>query len=112
MVQWNPRTTGGLKGLSALVCVTLLVGCAPSGPSGTTTQPPPPSPTRTTVSTAPGTTLALLHGLAVKGRAPKTGYSRDQFGAAWADADRNGCDQRNDVLRRDLTGCCPWTPRR
>jgi hypothetical protein len=22
---------------------------------------------------------------------------------AWADVDRNGCDQRNDVLRRDLT---------
>ncbi|MDM8083729.1 DUF1524 domain-containing protein [Cellulomonas cellasea] len=44
---------------------------------------------------------ALL--LEVKGRAPKTGYSRDQFGAAWKDTDRNGCDQRNDVLGRDLT---------
>ncbi|MGN6244639.1 MAG: GmrSD restriction endonuclease domain-containing protein [Motilibacteraceae bacterium] len=31
-----------------------------------------------------------------------TGYSRDQFGQAWADVDRNGCDTRNDVLRRDL----------
>ncbi|TFV86186.1 HNH endonuclease [Blastococcus sp. CT_GayMR16] len=26
------------------------------------------------------------------------------FGPAWADVDRNGCDQRNDVLHRDLTG--------
>jgi hypothetical protein len=25
------------------------------------------------------------------------------FGEAWLDADRNGCDTRNDVLRRDLT---------
>ena len=25
------------------------------------------------------------------------------FGPAWADIDRNGCDQRNDVLHRDLT---------
>jgi hypothetical protein len=25
------------------------------------------------------------------------------FGPAWSDVDRNGCDQRNDVLRRDLT---------
>ena len=25
------------------------------------------------------------------------------FGPAWADVDRNGCDQRNDVLHRDLT---------
>jgi hypothetical protein len=39
----------------------------------------------------------------VKGRAPKTGYSRAQFGARWADVDHNGCDTRNDILKRDLT---------
>ncbi|WP_431835743.1 HNH endonuclease family protein [Cellulomonas sp. Y8] len=44
-----------------------------------------------------------LAGLDVKGRAPKTGYDREQFGPAWADVDRNGCDTRNDVLARDLT---------
>lgn len=44
-----------------------------------------------------------LAALEVKGRAPKTGYDRDQFGPAWADVDRNGCDTRNDVLARDLT---------
>ena len=44
----------------------------------------------------------LLATLEVKGRAPKTGYSRDQFGQRWKDIDRNGCDQRNDVLQRDL----------
>ncbi|WP_093167782.1 HNH endonuclease family protein [Sinosporangium album] len=50
---------------------------------------------------------AARRGLAtldVKGRAPMTGYDRDQFGAAWADVDRNGCDTRNDILKRDLTG--------
>ncbi|MCZ9305662.1 DUF1524 domain-containing protein [Corynebacterium sp. c9Ua_112] len=47
--------------------------------------------------------LDLLETLAVKGRAPKTGYSRSQFGQRWKDIDRNGCDQRNDVLARDLT---------
>ena len=47
--------------------------------------------------------LAVLATLPVKGRAPKTGYSRDQFGPAWSDVDHNGCDTRNDVLRRDLT---------
>ena len=41
--------------------------------------------------------------LVVKGRAPKTGYVRSQFGPAWADVDKNGCDTRNDILRRDLT---------
>ncbi|KRE80268.1 deoxyribonuclease [Arthrobacter sp. Soil763] len=45
----------------------------------------------------------MLSTLPVKGRAPKTGYSRDQFGEAWADVDRNGCATRNDMLRRDLT---------
>ncbi|HVE95048.1 MAG TPA: DUF1524 domain-containing protein [Acidimicrobiales bacterium] len=45
---------------------------------------------------------ALLAALPVKGRAPRTGYSRDRYGQAWADVDRNGCDTRNDTLRRDL----------
>jgi hypothetical protein len=51
----------------------------------------------------PGLATALLETLQVKGRAPKTGYTRDQFGQAWADVDRNGCDTRNDILKRDLT---------
>jgi hypothetical protein len=47
----------------------------------------------------------VLATLAVKGRAPKTGYSRTgQFGAAWSDVNHNGCDTRDDVLSRDLTG--------
>jgi uncharacterized metal-binding protein len=49
-----------------------------------------------------GTALALLDTLEVKGRAPKTGYSREQFGQRWKDIDRNGCDSRNDILARDL----------
>ncbi len=49
------------------------------------------------------TAEAVLETLAVKGRAPKTGYERSQFGPAWSDVDRNGCDTRNDILYRDLT---------
>ena len=49
------------------------------------------------------TASAVLETLAVKGRAPKTGYERSQFGPAWSDVDRNGCDTRNDILNRDLT---------
>ena len=53
-------------------------------------------------------TLAKLDSLEVKGRAPKTGYSRGQFGEAWTDDvwvpfGHNGCDTRNDVLRQQLT---------
>lgn len=51
-----------------------------------------------------GSALALLATLPVKGKAPKTGYARvKDFGPAWMDVDRNGCDTRDDVLRRDLT---------
>ncbi|MFE1083849.1 GmrSD restriction endonuclease domain-containing protein [Brevibacterium sediminis] len=53
-------------------------------------------------SAATGTASAMLAELTVKGRAPKTGYDGDLF--KWrADTDHNGCDTRNDVLRRDLT---------
>ncbi|MFE6104588.1 HNH endonuclease family protein [Streptomyces laurentii] len=50
---------------------------------------------------------ALIESVRTKGRGPKTGYARDKFGYAWMDtADgvplaRNGCDTRNDLLRRD-----------
>jgi hypothetical protein len=62
-------------------------------PATATTSKPPPTA---------GTALAAVALLSVKGRAPKTGYTRDQFGQAWLDTDRNGCDTRNDILRRDL----------
>ncbi|MDK1361751.1 DUF1524 domain-containing protein [Arthrobacter sp. zg-Y1219] len=50
-----------------------------------------------------GSAVEQLETLPIKGRAPKTGYDRDEFGPAWADVDRNGCDTRNDILARDLT---------
>ena len=43
-------------------------------------------------------------------RGPQTGYSRGEFGSAWTDSAvnipwaGNGCDTRDDILRRDLTG--------
>ncbi len=61
-------------------------------------------PATTAAELQPGLAVAVLETLAVKGRAPKTGYTRSQFGQAWADVDRNGCDTRNDILKRDLTG--------
>lgn len=42
-----------------------------------------------------------LETLPIKGRAPKTGYSRNQFGGEWA---VNGsCDTREHILARDMT---------
>ncbi|WP_217142792.1 HNH endonuclease family protein [Streptomyces sp. AC627_RSS907] len=57
--------------------------------------------------TAEATARRLIDGLKTKGRGPGTGYDRDEFGYAWTDtADgvplaRNGCDTRNDLLKRD-----------
>jgi hypothetical protein len=50
-----------------------------------------------------GDARSALAALPVKGPAPLTGYSRAAFGPAWADVDRSGCDQRNQVLARDMT---------
>ena len=60
-------------------------------------------PVASAAESAPGVALAVLETLPVKGRAPKTGYSRAAFGQSWADVDRNGCDTRNDILKRDMT---------
>lgn len=47
--------------------------------------------------------LAAAKLLVAKGRAPKTGYSRSEFGTSWKDVDGNGCSTRNDVLARDFS---------
>jgi hypothetical protein len=58
------------------------------------TQTPPPN------TVASGSAADSLAQLPVKGRAPKTGYERTQFGDGWAEV--KGCDTRNQVLNRDL----------
>lgn len=95
MTRATPALTKWAWALPAFAAATLaLTSCTPaqatfSGPA----------------SMSPGEKAALttLESIPVKGRAPKTGYTRDQFGSAWADTDHNGCDTRNDILRRDLT---------
>lgn len=84
-------------------------------PSVSPTPSPSPSPTPAELPAEPAQAapageasegqdaLTVLAAIPVKGRAPKTGYNRDQFGPAWKDVDRNGCDTRNDILSRDLT---------
>ncbi|ATL83452.1 lipoprotein [Streptomyces malaysiensis subsp. malaysiensis] len=49
-----------------------------------------------------GSALSAVASLTVKGRAPKTGYERDEFGSSWVDTDDNGCGTRDDILKRDL----------
>jgi len=67
-----------------------------SPPSSTEENPAEAAP-------APSSALAMLAEVPIKGRAPQTGYDREErFGASWLDWDQNGCDTRNDILRRDL----------
>lgn len=49
---------------------------------------------------ATGSAAEALAALPVKGRAPKTDYAREQFGAGWADVGE--CDMRQYILARDL----------
>jgi hypothetical protein len=103
------ETTASAPGDSASTAAT-----APPTPpasvaaSASTTPTSRPTPTASATPSDPaesvqGEALAALETLPVKGRAPTTGYDRDQFGPAWADVDGNGCDTRNDILARDLT---------
>jgi hypothetical protein len=94
----------------AAIVLTAVAACA--GRAGDPPAPPltTKSTTATQATTVPavaGPALAMLATLPVKGRAPMTGYDRGEFGPAWTDATgadggHNGCDTRNDVLRRDL----------
>lgn len=51
---------------------------------------------------AEATLLLLVTIPAATSAESATPYSRDAYGQRWADVDRNGCDTRNDILRRDL----------
>ena len=120
-VDEAPTTTAGSDRQTTLAPAA----SAPNGAHPTTTLPTRSTTTPATRTTpapaAPATaphsvprptgevaaSLAQLGTLAVKGRAPKTGYDRDLFGPAWTDdvdvaGGHNGCDTRNDILRRDL----------
>lgn len=73
-----------------------------------TTSPSAPQPVPSLTRAQARAAVVALGTLPVKGRAPKTGYTRAEFGPAWSDdvdvdGGHNGCDTRNDVLRRDLT---------
>lgn len=75
------------------------------GNSDTVPSSAPPSSVIWSPDSVPnptGLATQALGKLPQKGRAPKTGYHRDEFGPSWQDVDGNGCDTRNDVLARDL----------
>lgn len=130
----NRRFRSPLQGLALLIgAAIILSGCtAPTAPTpesqsyspapapAFTPEPEEPAPEIPEAphapaapdTPAPGTSpidgiRSALNQLEVKGRAPKTGYARDEFGQRWSDDvsaefGHNGCDTRNDILNRDL----------
>lgn len=109
VVRSTPVLLTATTALAALGALGLIVS-----PAGNDTEPPARRVTPVATSqiapdpAAPDpAALATLDTLPVKGRAPKTGYDREAFGPAWSDDvtvpdGHNGCDTRNDILRRDL----------
>lgn len=80
----------------AVILVALLVGTILYLHPNLQEPVAPPSSHQNTT----GSAITTLEELAVKGRAPKTGYTRAQFGDGWGEI--NGCDTRNIILHRDL----------
>jgi hypothetical protein len=68
---------------------------------------PPPTSSSVT-SNSPGSAINKLESLPIKGRAPKTGYSREQFAPGWADI--GTCTMRDYILKRDMTNVVTKTP--
>lgn len=96
----NPSATSAAKSATTDAPTPTPPPTAPAPPqtsaAAPTAEPEPTTPTvDELIDSAPSdTALAALGSLAVKGRAPRTGYARKVFGQAWADTDRNGCDKR------------------
>ncbi|MFI6926806.1 HNH endonuclease family protein [Nonomuraea spiralis] len=82
--------------MAGLAAVTMLTGCG--GLAAQSGGKDPAKPDSASVSDA----RKKLNKLQVKGRAARTGFDRDEFGPAWSDVDHNGCDTRNDILKRDM----------
>ena len=100
-------------GLLLLAVLFALTGCTVDWQVETSAESTPGSVGQGDVPAGtldPAAAATALAGLTVAQKTSLTGYERGcgegegcVFGPAWADVDHNGCDQRNDVLRRDLT---------
>jgi Protein of unknown function (DUF1524) len=88
-----PARPPRLPAVVALLCalVTALAGC--DRPSATTSAPPVPGSSALS-------TLARLATAPAHAAVPT--YHRARFGDGWGDLDHDGCNTRQEILRRDL----------
>jgi hypothetical protein len=106
------QTSFGCLGVFAIFFLIYVALFGSGGDSTPTPSPTPsvsdsftptPEPTQTTDAIPKkkrGEALRALAKLPIKGRAPKTGYSREMFSDDWDYY--SGCDVRNRILARDL----------
>jgi hypothetical protein len=111
-MEFNPTPTLKKARFKRLVSVLVIILAIISGlvieeQGATRPTDPPPKTQGKTVESANEAILKdyknaseALAALAVKGRAPKTGYARAQFGNGWSKS--GDCDTRNQILARDL----------
>jgi hypothetical protein len=100
-------------GLLLLTVLLALTGCTFDWRAGAPAEPAPSSVGQGHVpagTLGPAAAASALAALPAAAKTSLAGYERGcgegegcVFGPAWADVDHNGCDQRNDVLHRDLT---------
>lgn len=112
MAARNASGGGGLAdrltSLPVLIVLALVVMAFQNGEgpqllgTGGASAPRPPQVQAPAVNPAEvGAARAALNTVEVKGRAPMTGYSREQFMHGWSSV--RGCDMRNRTLARDLS---------
>lgn len=87
--------------MTLLLMALLLVGINPAFLSDTPQVVPNPTDVLSDVDGSGELASDVLERLEVKGRAPKTGYKRAEYGDGWANI--GDCDLRNIMLKRAIT---------
>lgn len=94
----NFRLRRTITGTLLLLAIILWVSFSPN--SYETELVPLVPATNTSSDTSPTSALSILERLEIKGRAPKTGYSRDEFYSSWPTID--GCSLRQRIIKREM----------
>jgi Protein of unknown function (DUF1524) len=98
MIEYKQRRMQRV--ITGLIVALIVGGVAAVGNLSQQKTPAAPINHPSTVNSKNLASTALAK-LAIKGRAPMTGYSRQQFGGQWAPVDN--CDMREYILARDMT---------
>lgn len=95
--RFTSSTTAKGRAIALVAVATVFISASPWLPLASNL-----AGTEVAFAASSKTAVDALKGLAVKGRAPKTGYERSLFSDGWGDQ-AWGCDTRNFILKRDLT---------